>query len=143
MANHAQFFKLIQQLPEAKKEEIVWSYSNGATESLSAFLRDDPNGYTLMIKELNKRVQMEIDRETKRLRSAILTRLQKYGIDTSDWHEVNRFLELPIVIEKTKINEEKRVNEITKEERRNLVKVLKKFELTIKDFRPVEEATLS
>ena len=50
---------------------------------------------------------------------------------------------IPIVIEKTKINEEKRVNEITKEERRNLVKVLKKFELTIKDFRPVEEAIMT
>ena len=50
---------------------------------------------------------------------------------------------IPIVIEKTKINEGKRVNEITKEERRNLVKVLKKFELTIKDFRPVEEAIIT
>lgn len=50
---------------------------------------------------------------------------------------------IPIVIEKTKINEEKRVNEITKEERRNLVKVLKKFELTIKDFRSVEEAIIT
>ncbi len=48
-----------------------------------------------------------------------------------------------IVIEKTKIDEEKRVNEITKEERKNLVKVLKKFELTIKDFRPVEEAIIT
>ena len=50
---------------------------------------------------------------------------------------------IPVVIEKTKINEEKRVNEITKEERRNLVKILKKFELTIKDFRPVEEAIIT
>jgi len=50
---------------------------------------------------------------------------------------------IPIVIEKAEINEEKRVNEITKEERRNLEKVLKKFELTIKDFRPVEEAIIT
>ena len=50
---------------------------------------------------------------------------------------------IPIVIEKTKINEEKRVNEITKEERSNLVQLLKKFELTIKDFRPVEEAIIT
>ena len=50
---------------------------------------------------------------------------------------------IPIVIKKTKINEEKRVNEITKEERKNLVKLLKKFELTIKDFRPVEEAIIT
>ena len=61
-------------------------------------------------------------------------------------HALDRLLPqkmIPIVIEKTKINEEKRVNEITKEERRNLVKVLKKFELTIKDFRPVEEAIIT
>ena len=50
---------------------------------------------------------------------------------------------IPVVIEKTGISEEKKVNEITKEERRNLVKVLKKFELTIKDFRPVEEAIIT
>ena len=61
-------------------------------------------------------------------------------------HALDRLLPqkmIPIVIEKIKINEEKRVNEITKEERRNLVKVLKKFELTIKDFRPVEEAIIT
>ena len=61
-------------------------------------------------------------------------------------HALDKLLQqkmIPIVIEKTKINEEKRVNEITKEERRNLVKVLKKFELTIKDFRPVEEAIIT
>lgn len=104
MANHGQFFKIIQQLPEAKKEEIVWAYSNGTTESLSEFLRDDPNGYTLMINELQKRVQMEIDRETKRLRSAILKRLQEYGINTTDWHEVNRFLELPQIAGKRLYN---------------------------------------
>ena len=50
---------------------------------------------------------------------------------------------IPIIIEKTKINEEKRVNEITKEERKMLIQVLKKFELTIKDFRPVEEAIIT
>ena len=32
---------------------------------------------------------------------------------------------------------------VTKIERKNLVKVLKKFELTIKDFRPVEEAIIT
>lgn len=132
MANHAQFFKLIQQLPEAKKDEIVWSYSNGATESLSEFLRDDPNGYTLMIKELNKRVQMEIDRETKRLRSAILTRLQKYGIDTSDWHEVNRFMELPQICGK-------RLYSLSHEEMRDLVP---KLEIILKKHKEKTEKAL-
>jgi hypothetical protein len=47
------------------------------------------------------------------------------------------------VISISKINPEKRVNEITKEERRNLVKILKNFEVTLRGFRPVEEAIIT
>ena len=50
---------------------------------------------------------------------------------------------IPVIIEKSGINSEKRVNEITKEERKKLISVLKDFELTIKDFRPVEEAIIT
>ena len=41
------------------------------------------------------------------------------------------------------INATKKVNEITKEERRNLVKLIKNFEVTIDGFRPVEEAIVT
>ena len=47
------------------------------------------------------------------------------------------------VINKSNINPEKQVNSITKQERQNLVKILKGFELTIKDFRPVEDAIIT
>ncbi len=47
------------------------------------------------------------------------------------------------IIEKSKINPYKRVNEITREERLNLVNILKKFEVTINGFRPVEEAIVT
>ena len=50
---------------------------------------------------------------------------------------------IPVIIEKSGIDGEKRVNEITKEERKKLISVLKGFELTIKDFRPVEEAIIT
>ena len=50
---------------------------------------------------------------------------------------------IPLIIELSKIDENKRVNEITKEERRNLVQLLKNFTITIKDFRPVEEAIIT
>ena len=50
---------------------------------------------------------------------------------------------IPVIIENTQIHPEKRVNEITKEERRRLLHVLKNFELTVKDFRPVEEAIIT
>ena len=47
------------------------------------------------------------------------------------------------VIKLTKINPEKRVNEITKKEREVLVNTLKDFKVTIKDFRPIEEAIIT
>lgn len=50
---------------------------------------------------------------------------------------------IPIIIEKSNIDFDKRVNEITKQERKNLVKLLKNFILTISDFRPIEEAIIT
>lgn len=47
------------------------------------------------------------------------------------------------VIEISNINPNKQVNEITKKERENLVNILKKFEITIKGFRPIEEAIVT
>ena len=50
---------------------------------------------------------------------------------------------IPIIIERSGINGEKKVNEITKQERKNLVKILKDFELTISRFRPIDEAIIT
>ena len=50
---------------------------------------------------------------------------------------------IPVVIKLSKINPEKQVNEVTKEERQRLVKLLKELQITIKDFRPVEEAIIT
>ena len=50
---------------------------------------------------------------------------------------------IPVIIEKSLIAPDKQVNEITKLERKNLVKLLKNFELTIKSFRPIEEAIIT
>ena len=47
------------------------------------------------------------------------------------------------IIKLSEISENKRVNEITKEERKRLIYLLKNFELTIKKFRPVEEAIIT
>ncbi len=47
------------------------------------------------------------------------------------------------VIQLSKINEEKKVNSITKEERKSLVNVLKNLEITISGFRPIEEAIIT
>lgn len=50
---------------------------------------------------------------------------------------------IPIIVEKSKINPNKKVNEITKEERKNLVQLLKQFNLEIKQFRPIDEAIVT
>lgn len=50
---------------------------------------------------------------------------------------------IPVIIEKTKVDPNKKVNEITKQERKNLVKILKNFEIIISNFRPIEEAIIT
>jgi len=50
---------------------------------------------------------------------------------------------IPLIIELSDIDENKRVNEITKEERKTLIQLLKNFAITIKGFRPVEEAIIT
>lgn len=50
---------------------------------------------------------------------------------------------IDVVIDKSKINPDKHVNEITREERLNLVKLLKDFEVRIDGFRPVDEAIVT
>lgn len=50
---------------------------------------------------------------------------------------------IPLIIELSKIDQDKRVNEVTKEERKIIVQLLKNFTITVKDFRPVEEAIIT
>jgi len=50
---------------------------------------------------------------------------------------------IDVVIELSKIDSYKKVNSITKEERANLVNILKNFEVNIDGFRPVEEAIVT
>ena len=50
---------------------------------------------------------------------------------------------IPVIIEKSNINPDKKVNEITKIERRKIVELLKDFELSISEFRPIDEAIVT
>ena len=47
------------------------------------------------------------------------------------------------VIELSGIDQNKKVNEITREERVRLVQLLKNFEITLHDFRPIAEAIIT
>ena len=50
---------------------------------------------------------------------------------------------IPVVIARSKINPNKKVNEITKKEREQLIKEIKDFDIIIKGFRPIEEAIIT
>lgn len=50
---------------------------------------------------------------------------------------------IPIIIKLSKIDENKKVNEITKEERKNLVYIIKNFKLIAKGLRPIDEAIVT
>ena len=47
------------------------------------------------------------------------------------------------IIERSKINPNKKINEISKEERKKLLKLLKQFDVEISNFRPIEEAIIT
>jgi mevalonate kinase len=107
--SHARFYVLLRQIPQADKEEFVWQYSHLKTTSLSEFYESDPAQYRQMINDMQKLVN-EMDgykpndaktAELKKLRSAILHRLQKHGIDTTDWNRVNAFMRQPRIAGKT------------------------------------------
>ena len=50
---------------------------------------------------------------------------------------------IPVIIKLSNIEENKKVNEITKEERKRLVVLLKNFKINVKTFRPIEEAIIT
>ncbi|MBM6860706.1 aminoacetone oxidase family FAD-binding enzyme, partial [Clostridium saudiense] len=50
---------------------------------------------------------------------------------------------IPVIIELSGIDKNKKVNEITREERKKLVNLLKNFEITVKGLRPISEAIVT
>ena len=50
---------------------------------------------------------------------------------------------IPVIVEQSGISSDKKVNEITKEERKTLVKILKDFKLKIKGTRTIDEAIVT
>ena len=50
---------------------------------------------------------------------------------------------IPVIIELSGIDPDKKVNEITKKERQKLIETLKKIEIKIVGFRPIEEAIIT
>lgn len=109
---HARFYGLIAQMNGADKDELVWKYSHTLTTSLAEFYEKRPADYQRMINDMQRivdqtpyeakgRTALIIERELKKRRSAILIRLQKLGIDTTNWNTVNKFMRNPKIAGKT------------------------------------------
>jgi hypothetical protein len=96
---HDKFFYLLNQMPGATKESLVWQYSSMLTTSLREFYQAKPEEYKRMVAEMEIKVAASrktyTEPEKKRLRSSILLRLQKHGVDTTHWKNVNTFLLQP------------------------------------------------
>jgi hypothetical protein len=102
---HARFFMLLDLIPYSNKKEMVWQHSGMLTDSLSEYYARNPEGYARMINEMQQMVnnmkktqkpaKTTASAATKKLRSGILHRLQKHGVDTTKWNNVNSFMENP------------------------------------------------
>lgn len=91
--NFARFYMLLKEMPGADKEDLVRQYTKDRTESLKEMKTKE---YTEMCNAMEKVVHgkasyIEQITQMKAARSAVLTRLQKIGIDTTSWSQIDNF----------------------------------------------------
>ena len=97
----------------------------------------------------DKKIKLKIDLKPALSEETLDSRIQRDFNDAKNKQFKNSLFELlpkkiiPIIINNSKIREEKAVNEITREERIHLVKQIKSLEFTVKEFRPIEEAIIT
>lgn len=93
------FWTLLAQMPgydekykEVIKEAWVLRFSDDKTESLTELYNRFPGRFKAMIKALYENIRQDHEKAVKSARSAILHRLQLYGVNTADWNAVNTFM---------------------------------------------------
>ncbi len=97
--SYARFYALLKQMQgdsEQIKETLVLRFTKGRTDSLRQMRREE---YEMMCEAMEAEIEHpglsaeEFHRERKRLRSAVLHRMQRLGIDTTDssFTPVNEF----------------------------------------------------
>jgi len=100
--NHRHFYALLSQMRGVTKEDIVYKWSQGGTTSLSEFAAMCPSLYQEMLETMDNDVSNP--EAVKQARSGVLRVMQKIGIDTTNWKEVNAYLESPKICEKRLYN---------------------------------------
>ena len=97
----------------------------------------------------NKKIKIYIDLKPALTFEKLDARIRKdfaENINKQYKNSLNKLLPqkmIETIIKLSNINPNKKVNEITKEERHNLVNLLKNFEITISKFRPIDEGIVT
>jgi len=93
--NFSRFFAIFNKMDhpdDELKQELVGTFTGGRTTSLREM---KPEEYNRMCNSLQAaqygQAESDFKAEIKRLRSSVLKRLQKMGIDTTDWAKVDTF----------------------------------------------------
>ena len=103
--NYARFYSLLKQMPGAGtmdatslKEDLVWQFTNLRTQSLKEMRESEYKKMCAHMQQVvdkhNAKIKKplsEQERALKAARSAVLIRLQKMGIDTTDFGKVDQF----------------------------------------------------
>ncbi len=92
--NFARFYACLNTVQIADKEDLkrslVQQFTNGRTSSLREMKESE---YHNMCDSIDPKSQQDLrdKAEIKRHRSAVLRRIQKLGVDTTDWNKVDEF----------------------------------------------------
>ncbi|MDL2243727.1 hypothetical protein LJB84_02670 [Bacteroidales bacterium OttesenSCG-928-J19] len=93
--NFARFYALLNKAQADDKEEVkemlVGSFTSGRTTSLREMTPQEYNAMCDSMDDKKARPASAINAELKKQRSAVLHRLQKLGVDTTDWSAVDEF----------------------------------------------------
>lgn len=93
--NFGEFYVLLKKLPGATdglKEDLVFQFTGGRTKSLREMTINEYNNMCASMRESNEGFDPDMFKvEIKRRRSAVLKRLQKLGIDTTNWAHVDNY----------------------------------------------------
>ena len=88
--NYGRFYCLLKKLPEADKETLVSSFTNGRTLHLHEMSAKE---YAAMCASLEEHTGWRV--QLKKKRSVCLKLMQQAGIDTTDWQRINDFCRHP------------------------------------------------
>ena len=89
--NYGRFYALIKKHPKADKEDLVMQFTDGRTTSLRDMSLAEFNAMCDALDD-KQNVKCADHEERRKLRNAVLNRLQRLGFKTVDnWGEINEF----------------------------------------------------